>query len=264
MDLARWTTCTFPLRERPYPEAFAILAATGLPRLDVWGRAPHFSADPAECDPDAFAAAAASAGVTIANLGTYCGLDYDAADPAVVVAAHETMAATIALARRFGARSLRVTPGHGEDPAVVDQVAPHFRTAARLAGEAGVFLAIENHRGSIAGRPELARRLCELVDSPWFGIIYEPCNLLHAGVDYREAFEVFHEWIVHVHFKDGRTTPDGFQRCHLGEGEVEVRWCLDALDRVGYAGDLALEYEICDVEPLETGLVRWREFVERL
>ena len=264
MDLARFTTCSYPLRALPFAEAFQQLAATGLTRLDVWGRTPHFSADPAECDPDAFEAAATAAGASLANLGTYCGQDFDSEDHTLIDAELEQFQSTIALAKRFGCRSLRILPGHGEDPRVVDRVAPHFRTAVKWAEQAGVYLGMENHKGSVAGHPHLARRLCDLVDSPYFGVLYEPCNLLHGGVDYRDAFKIFGDYITHVHLKDGIAGPDGFQRCHLGEGEVDVRWCLAQLDAIGYDGDFALEYEICDLEPLATGLVRWREYIEAL
>lgn len=264
MDLARYSTCTYPLRDEPFPAAFARLAATGLTRLDVWGRTPHFSADPAECDPDAMLTAAAAAGVTIANLGTYCGHDFDSDETAVVDAELAKTERTIALAQRFGARSIRVLPGHGEDPAVVEKVAPLFRQAAMMAEDAGIYLGMENHGGSIAGHPELARRLSELVGSKHFGVLYEPCNLLHAGQDHRAAFEVFKEWITHVHLKDGRVTDQGFRRCHLGQGDVDVPWCMEQLDAIGYEGDYALEYEIRDLEEIDTGLVRWREYLESL
>jgi len=39
---------------------------------------------------------------------------------------------------------------------------------------------------------------------------------------------------------------------------------VDALQRSGYEGDFALEYEICDIEPIETGLPKWYEYWERL
>jgi len=29
------------------------------------------------------------------------------------------------------------------------------------------------------------------------------------------------------------------------------------MEATGYEGDYALEYEICDLEPIETGLTRW-------
>lgn len=262
MNLARVSCCTYPLRDVPYPDAFARLAATGLTRLDVWGRAPHFSADGAECDPDALEAAARDAGVCIANLGTYCGRDFDRDDPQTVFAELEATRRTIQLAARFGARTVRALPGHSDDPAVIDKVAPHYRAVMAEAEAAGVYLVMENHRGSLAGEPALALRLCEAVGSDHFGVLYEPCNLLQAGTDYKVAFSTFRDWVKHIHLKDGRWTERGFERCHLGEGEVDLGWCLAAMEGIGYDGDYALEYEIPEVEPVDSGLVRWREFIE--
>lgn len=264
MDLARVSTCTYPLRDEPYADAFRRLAATGLTRLDVWGRKPHFSADPAECDPDAFEAAARAAGVTIANLGSYCGREFDSDDPQRVFAELESTRRTIALAKRYGCRTIRALPGRSDAPETVEKVAPHYRAVMPEAEAAGIFLVMENHAGSLAGQPELAVRLCEAVGSPHFGVLYEPCNLLQLGADYRAALKVFGGWIQHFHLKDGRRTARGFERCHLGDGEVDARWCLEALAGLGYAGDIALEYEIRDLEELDTGLVRWRRFVEAL
>ncbi len=85
-----------------------------------------------------------------------------------------------------------------------------------------------------------------------------------GDVDYKAAFETFKQWIVHVHIKDGKWDGDTFQRTHLGEGEVDVRWVMDALDSIGYEGDYALEYEVTDIEPVETGLKRWYDWFEAL
>jgi sugar phosphate isomerase/epimerase len=264
MDLARFTCCTYPLRAVPYAEAFARLASTGLRRLDVFGCAPHFSPDPAECDPDAFESAARAAGVTIANLGTYVGQDFDAPEAAKVDAELARAHAVLNLAARFGCRSVRALPGHGADPALIAKIAPRYREIMGHAEALGIYLGIENHAGSLAGDPELALRLCEAVGSRWFGVLYEPCNLLHGGVDYRAAFAVFRTWITHVHLKDLDTSGPQPRRCHLGEGAVDLRWCLDALGESGYAGDFALEYELEDGGSVEAGLVRWREYVEGL
>ena len=91
--------------------------------------------------------------------------------------------------------------------------------------------------------------------SPAFGVLFDPCNCAANGVDYRAAWEVFHERVVHVHLKDGRMRADGkWQRVHLGEGEIDAPWLLRELDRAGYSGDIALEYEVNEIEPPETGL----------
>jgi sugar phosphate isomerase/epimerase len=260
MELDRISTCTYPLRERPAAEAMRVMADCGFRKIDLWGGPPHFSADPAEVDPAALEAAAQTAGVRIANLGSYPGAAFASESDEERAAALAEMKATIDLAVRFGARSIRVRPGTGEDTAILDRIVPPFIESAAYAEQRGVYLGMENHGGSIAGLPDACVELCERVGSPHFGILYEPCNLLQAGVDYQGVFDRFALWIVHIHVKDGRATGDGFQRTPLGEGDIDYHWVVDAMEWIGYSGDYALEYEICDLEPIETGLPRWLDY----
>lgn len=264
MELGRISTCTYPLRDMPAAGALQVMAKCGLKKVDLWGRPPHFSANPAECDPSALEAAARAAGVRIANLGTYCGGDFASDSADARATALDDMKATIDPAVRLGARSIRVRPGTGEDPAIIPRIAPYFKQSADYAAARGIFLGMENHQGSLAGIPDAAVRLCEAVGSKHFGVLFEPCNLLHAAVDYRAAFEAFAPWIVHIHVKDGRWTGDRFALTHLGEGEIDYRWIVGKMEANGYRGDYALEYEMCDVEPLETALPRWLDCFMKL
>ena len=264
MELERISTCTYPLRERPAAEAMRVMAQCGLRKVDLWGRPPHFSADPAEIDPAELEAAAEAAGVKIANLGSYPGADFASGSEEERAKALDEMRATIELAVRFGARSIRVTPGKGEDPATIGAIVPLFQQSAAYAEARGVYLGMENHKGSLAGLPDACVELCEKVGSTHFGILYEPCNLMHAGVDYQAVFDCFAPWIVHIHVKDGAVADGGFRRTHLGEGSIDYRWVVERIEGIGYDGDYALEYEICDIEPIETGLPRWLEHSLRL
>jgi len=257
MDIQRISACTYPLREKPYDYALRVLADSGVYRADLWGRDPHFPELPTDEQLAAIEETSAATGVAIANLGSYPGADFDSDDRAERDAELKKMHITIDAAKRLGARSIRVLPGHGEAPAIIDRIAPLMAESAEHAEEAGIYLGMENHRGSIAGNPDDALRLCEAVGSKHFGVLYEPCNLWHAGVDYREALDRFSDWIVHVHIKDGRRTDDGFERVQLGEGDVDVQWVVNAMEGIGYDGDYALEYEIADIEPVETGLRKW-------
>lgn len=259
MDINRISACTYPMREHPYDYALKVLADSGVHRADLWGRTPHFPEDPTEEDLLAIEAASQQTGVTIANLGSYPGAEFSSDDPHERTTALAHMKQIIDAAARFGCLSIRVMPGRGEDPAIIDTIAPLMAESAEYAEQAGVRLGMENHRGSIAGNPDHALQLCRAVGSPWFGVLYEPCNLLHGGVDYRAAFDQLKDCIVHVHVKDGRVTDDGFERVHLGEGDVDPAWVVEALEGIGYRGDYALEYEIQDIEPVETGLPRWVE-----
>jgi sugar phosphate isomerase/epimerase len=257
MDIERISACTYPMREKPYDYALRVLADAGVYRADLWGREPHFPELPTDEQLSAIEEASEATGVAIANLGTYPGHDFSSDDPDERQADLEKMHVTIDAAQRLGCLSIRVMPGKGEDPSIIDEIAPLMAESAEHAAQAGIYLGMENHRGSIAGNPRHALQLCEAVGNEHFGVLYEPCNLWHAGVDYREAFEVFSDWIVHVHIKDGRRTDDGFERVHLGEGDVDAEWVVNALEGIGYEGDYALEYEIPDVEPVETGLAKW-------
>lgn len=264
MDLARISSCTYPVRERTAEEALKTTVAAGVTKVDLWGNLPHFSIVSTECDLEKLRATASAAGVQIANLGSYPGNRFPSDDPFVQQAELAALRATLYAAKALGARSIRVLPGRGEDPALVDKVAPLFAAGAELAEELGVYMGMENHAGSLAGNPPLVKHLCEVVGSRYFGVLYEPCNLMHGGVCYKQAFDTFQDHIVHVHVKDGKRGAEGWERCHLGEGEIDYSWVIAAVDGLGYTGDYALEYEICDLEPIETGLPRWLEYFRGL
>ncbi len=258
MDLNRISACTYALREHPYEYAMQVVADAGCVKADLWGRAPHFPEDPDDEVLSDIEAVVERTGVAVANLGSYPGREFISDDDAEIEAEMVKMRLIIDSAQRLGARSIRVMPGHGEDPAIIDQVAPLMAESAAYAEQAGVYLGMENHGGSLAGNPDDSLRLCEAVGNPHFGVLYEPSNLWAAKVDFREAFSIFKDHIVHCHLKDGAWTDDGYKRCHLGEGDVDAAWVVEALEGIGYAGDYALEYEIPDIEPMETGLKQVR------
>ncbi|MCB0109221.1 MAG: sugar phosphate isomerase/epimerase, partial [Caldilineaceae bacterium] len=115
----------------------------------------------------------------------------------------------------------------------------------------------------LCGDPEACRTLCEAVDSPYFGVLYDPCNLMGAGTDYRAALDIMQDHITHVHFKDGMVDGNGFRRTMLGEGAIDFGWILERLDEIGYDGHIATEYELPDPPP-ETGLQIWYERYQAL
>lgn len=264
MDLNRVSSCTYPVRELDTRAALEIMREAGVGKVDLWGNLPHFSIVSVSCNLDSLRQTAEEVGVKIANLGSYPGRGFASDSPQVRAAEVAALLATLHAAKALGARSIRVLPGQGDDPAQIERLAPCFAAAAELAETLDVRMGMENHAGSIAGSPQDVARLCRAVGSSHFGVLYEPANLMHGGVDYKQAFEIFRDHIVHIHVKDGRVTESGFARTHLGEGDVDYRWVMDSLESIGYAGDYALEYEICDLEPIETGLPRWVQYFQSL
>lgn len=264
MDMSRASACTYALHDRDLETALRVIAEAGFAKVDLWGRAPHFSTKVQEVKPRDIERKAAKYGVKVANLGSYPGRLFLDADRDVRHAEMNELTRTVDLAVRFGARSIRVSPGIGVSPQIAEALVDPFSRAAVYAASKGIYMGMENHAGSVAGVPELAAKLAQGVESRYFGVIYEPCNLLHCGVDYKAAFEVMKDFIVHVHLKDGKHTGDGFVCCHPGEGEVDLPWVLEALEGIGYSGDYAIEYEAWEIEPVETGLKRWYEHFAQL
>ena len=84
-------------------------------------------------------------------------------------------------------------------------------------------MGIETHGGPISGNPELCAELFHKGGNEYAGILYEPCSLASAGVDYRRAFVVA------------------------------------SMESIGYEGDYALEYEV-HVEAPETGIAKWLDW----
>lgn len=261
MDLARFTACSIPFIKLPLDQALDAILAAGFTRVDLLGRTPHFSVDQAQVSVEQVEASFASREMQVANLGTYLGRDFGSADPAKVQAEMRDSLLGVALARRLGARTARVLPGQGEDPAQIPRLAPHFAELARAAEEAGIYLVMENHAGSLAGNAELAVQLCEAVGSQSFGIIYEPCNLLLGKRDPMADYATMRHWVRHVHLKDGRWVAGKFEGTHLGAGDVRIAEVLSLLSQDGYRGDFAVEYEVPELEPPETGLARWRDWL---
>jgi 3-oxoisoapionate decarboxylase len=263
MDMARVSACSYPLRKEPLEYTLDVIAGAGFRKVDLLGVDGHFPPDAPDDRVDALAQLAGARGLRIANLGTYYGRPLPGT-------AEETEA-EVALARRgldaarrLGARSLRIHPGKDRSHETGFALVPFFRQVAREAEARGLLLGIETHGGLSSDAPAMME-LCREVGSPAFGVLFDPCNCAANGVDYRAAWETFRERVVHVHLKDGRKGADGkWARVHLGQGEIDAPWLLRELERAGYSGDIALEYEMNEIEPPETGLARWRAVCEAL
>ena len=79
---------------------------------------------------------------------------------------------------------------------------------------AGVILALENHyKDNYWTYPEFAqhlpvfRRIVEAIDSPWFGVNYDPSNAILAGEDPLEVLDAVKERVVSMHASDRGLRP---------------------------------------------------------
>jgi|TARA_B100000959_G_scaffold190995_1_gene199665 sugar phosphate isomerase/epimerase len=264
VDRSRVSACSIPLREQSLDHALRVIAESGFRKVDLLARMPHFSVTDPDYDLAELERLCDVHGVRIANIGAYCGREACSLDAAVRAAAMEEMNLTFAAARRLGSRTVRVAPGSGRREEI-DTLVPFFQAAAEIAERDQIWLGIENHGTEISGDPDACLEICEKVGSDHFGILYEPCNLMATDVDYKTAFHVFKDHIVHVHIKDGAPNAEGkWERCMLGDGEIDVRWVYEQVEALGYSGDYALEFEVGNIEPAETGYPKWFRYWKEL
>jgi sugar phosphate isomerase/epimerase len=284
MDMSRVTFPSIALIHHTPETAFELIAAAGYKNTDVLEKAPHMSIHPDEFDLDILKAAAEKHGLGIPWLNTYVGggqhsrgsawlhhpgfqftnperyttVGFGSDDPEKLETELQHVYRAIDMAVYLGARGMRFTPGD-DDPAKMDKYVPWLKKCAEYAEKNNVYMGTENHDTGIMGRPERLVELFEKIGSPYVGVIYEPYNLMEqAGYDYRKAFEVMRDHIVHVHLKDGKLMPDrrNYKPTLMGEGEFDFRWVMKRLNEIGYDGPIALEYEVAEVPP-EEGLVQF-------
>jgi sugar phosphate isomerase/epimerase len=146
---------------------------------------------------------------------------------------------------------------------------------------AGVKFALEVHPGEIAfDIPTAERALSAVGHHSAFGFNLDPSHLLWQGIDPVKFIDHFPDRIVHVHVKDVAVRLDG--TCGIlssmlpfgdhrrgwdfrspGRGDVKFEEIIRALNRIGYAGPLSVEWEDTAMDR-EYGAREALEFVRRL
>jgi sugar phosphate isomerase/epimerase len=127
--------------------------------------------------------------------------------------------------------------------------------------EEGVRFGLEVHPTEIAYDFVTTRKALEAIDHrEAFGINFDPSHFAHQFLDSARFVEEFADRIYHVHVKDSRKRLDGRRSIlggHLNFGEAERGWdfvspghgdvdfedLFRALNRIGYAGPLSIEWE---------------------
>ncbi|MBT8336102.1 MAG: TIM barrel protein, partial [Gemmatimonadetes bacterium] len=146
----------------------------------------------------------------------------------------------------------------------------------------GIRFALEVHPTEIAfDLPTASRALDALDQHSAFGFNYDPSHLAYQGVDCVAFILEFGDRIHHVHMKDvwwserptasgvfGGHLPFGHRDRHwdfrsIGRGRVPFEDIVRALDRIGYAGPLSVEWEDAGMDR-EHGAAEACDVVRRL
>ena len=144
----------------------------------------------------------------------------------------------------------------------------------------GVRFGLEVHPTEIAYDFVTTRKALDAIGNrPGFGINFDPSHLAHQFLDSAMFVEEFADRIYHVHVKDSKRRLDGRRSIlasHLdfgdgqrgwdfvspGHGDVDFDQLFRALNRIGYAGPLSVEWEDSGMDR-EFGAREAVEFVRR-
>jgi sugar phosphate isomerase/epimerase len=209
--------------------------------------------------------------------------------------AAEEMAATFRAAQRLGANVVSGFTGSplwsyvagypGPTPDIVaagfQDFVKHWAPVLDVARDEGVRFAFEVHPGQIAFDYYSAEMALDALHGrPEFGFTFDPSHFHWQGVDPVEFVRRFGDRIYHVHIKDALLTLNGRAgvlngympsgdhrrgwqfRCP-GRGGIDWEAVIRALNDVGYAGPLAVEYHDRGMDP-DFGAREACEFVKRL
>ena len=177
----------------------------------------------------------------------------------------EGLIAAIRLAADLGAGVVRAYGGKevaaAERARAVDRLVRSLREAGKVAADAGVMVAVENHYGTLTVTAAQTVEVVRAVGMPSVGILYDQANIeTMLGEPWQEALALQRDRIVHVHAKDfvfkgeRRASDPAGMVSHMdpakrairsrviGEGIVPWDDILPAVAKAGYAGPVSIEY----------------------
>ncbi len=199
-------------------------------------------------------------GFRIATLNTFSGFLGASPDRD---SALEFLRASMELAEDLGAYGLCVQSGQPrpeqEWAGAAESLARGLRLLGQEAGEFGLDIAVELHRDMLVSNTAEALELMRLVDHPRIGITLDPCHVVCAGEDPALAAKKLGPLVRHVHLRDAIGTNT---EVVPGDGEVDFKALVTALEAVGYKRPMMVELEY-PAKPAKPELATVRKDAER-
>ena len=160
-----------------------------------------------------------------------CSPDFTQPDPALLNAEVDREKRMIELTAFFGGAFCRVLSGQRypglSRQAGVSQVVRVLRSLLPFAEKHGVVLTMENHyKDSFWRYPEFAQKMdvfleiVEQIDSPWFGVNFDPSNTVLAGEDPIELLKKIKHRVVSMHASDRYLTSGTIEDLRKEENEI--------------------------------------------
>jgi sugar phosphate isomerase/epimerase len=160
-----------------------------------------------------------------------CSPDFTQPDPALLNSEIEREKRMIELTAFFEGKFCRVLSGQRypglSREAGVAQVVSVLKSLLAFAERHGVVLTMENHyKDSFWRYPEFAQKMdvfleiVEQIDSPWFGVNYDPSNTVLAGEDPIELLTRIKHRVVSMHASDRYLTNGTIEDLRKEENEI--------------------------------------------
>ncbi|MFD5226567.1 sugar phosphate isomerase/epimerase family protein [Microbacterium sp. NPDC058342] len=175
-----------------------------------------------------------SVGVSPLVVASYVRIARDEGDPVAEVVEH------VRLAEALGAPFVRVFGGVEGVAESRDVAAARLADAAHRVNGTDVTIVMETHDVFLTGAAIAG--ILDRADSPGTGALWDVVNPWRAGESPRETADALAPWLRHVQLKDA-ASPTELAPVMLGDGAVPLPGVLAELDRIGYAGAIALEWE---------------------
>lgn len=130
--------------------------------------------------------------------------------------------------------------------AALDTVAATFATLARQLEGLDVTLALEFNWSPLVKSLASAARVCELVNHPQVGILFDPAHYYTTVTKFDDIRAETVRWIKHVHVNDMANKPGELSNCNSdrelpGQGILNLHAIFDALKTHGYDGFHSIE-----------------------
>ena len=171
-------------------------------------------------------------------------------DPKVREEGVEALKVALEDAKTFGADAVLLVPGRVNDSVGYDECwnrsSEEIRKAVPFAEKLNVKIAVENVWNSFLLSPLEAARYIDQFQSPWVGAYFDCGNILAYGWP-EQWIKILGKRIAKIHIKEySRKIADtqgksaGFN-VKLGEGDVNWKAVISALDEIGYQGWTSIE-----------------------
>ena len=160
-----------------------------------------------------------------------CSPDFTQADPELLNVEIEREKRMIELTAFLGGKFCRVLSGQRypglSREAGVSQVVKIIKSLLPFAEKHGVVLTLENHyKDSFWRYPEFAQKMdvfleiVEQIDSPWFGVNFDPSNTVLAGEDPIQLLTRIKHRVVSMHASDRYLTSGTLEDLRKEENEI--------------------------------------------